>query len=98
VDERNVLVIGPRHFDRSPCGTGTSGKIAIWYTKGKLKQGEPFVNEGILGTHFIGKAVEEVKLGSYIGVIPEVTGTAYVTGFHQFVVDPDDPLREGFYI
>jgi proline racemase/trans-L-3-hydroxyproline dehydratase len=98
VDERNILVIGPRHFDRSPCGTGTSGKIAIWYTKGKLKKGQPFINEGVLGTHFVGKVVEEVKLGSYVGVIPEVTGSAYVTGFHQFVVDPDDPLREGFYI
>ncbi len=98
VDERNILVIGPRHFDRSPCGTGTSGKVAIWHAKGKLKKGQPLVNESVLGTCFIGRAVEEVKLGRYMGVIPEVTGSAYVTGFHQFVVDPDDPLREGFYV
>lgn len=98
VDERNVLIVGPRHFDRSPCGTGTSGKIAIWYTKGKLKMGQPFVNEGIIGAHFIGRVVEEIQLGSYVGVVPEVTGSAYITGFHQFVVNPDDPLREGFYV
>jgi proline racemase/trans-L-3-hydroxyproline dehydratase len=98
VDERNILVIGPRHFDRSPCGTGTSGKVAIRYAKGQLKMGQPFINEGVLGTHFVGKVVEEVKLGSYVGVIPEVTGSAYITGFHQFVVDPDDPLKEGFYV
>jgi proline racemase len=98
VDERNVLVVGPRHFDRSPCGTGTSGKVAIWYAKGKLKKGESLVNESILGTAFVGKVAEEVGIGSYTGVIPEITGSAYITGFHQFVVDPDDPLGGGFYV
>ncbi len=97
-NQRNILVLGPRHFDRSPCGTGTCGRLAILYSRGNLKRNEAFVNESILGTTFIGKIVDEVKVGTYTGIIPEVTGSAYITGFQQFVVDPEDPLREGFYI
>ncbi|NIO20980.1 MAG: proline racemase [Candidatus Aenigmarchaeota archaeon] len=98
VDQRNILIIGPRHFDRSPCGTGTCGRLAILYSKGKLKRGEKFVNESILGTTFTGSIVDEVSVGRYAGIVPEITGSAYITGFHQFVVDPEDPLREGFYL
>lgn len=98
VDQRNVLVLGPRHFDRSPCGTGTCGRLAILYSRGKLKKNEAFVNESLLGTTFIGKIVDEVNVGTYAGIIPEVTGSAYITGFQQFVVDPEDPMREGFYV
>jgi proline racemase/trans-L-3-hydroxyproline dehydratase len=98
VNQRNILVLGPRHFDRSPCGTGTCGSLAILYSRGKLKRNEAFVNESVLGTTFIGKIVDEVTVGTYAGIIPEVTGSAYITGFQQFVVDPEDPLREGFYI
>lgn len=98
VDQRNILIAGPRHFDRSPCGTGTCGRLAILFSKGRLKRGEKFVNESILGTTFTGRIVDEFSVGSYPGIVPEITGSAYITGFHQFVVDPEDPLKEGFYV
>lgn len=96
--ERNILVIGPRHFDRSPCGTGTCGKVAIWFAEGKLKEGQQLINEGVLGTYFTGRVAEVVKLGTQTAVVPTVTGSAYITGFHQFFVDPEDPLGNGFYV
>ncbi len=95
---KNAVVIPPGSIDRSPCGTGTSAKVATLYAKGKLKMGEKFVHESILGTLFEAQIVEETKVGDVPAVVPEITGSAYVTGIHQFVVDPDDPLKEGFLL
>lgn len=89
---------GNQHIDRSPCGTGTSAKMATLYAKGELSLGETFVNEGILGTVFYGKLVEEVTVCGIKAVVPEVTGRAFVTGFHNFVIDKDDPLKDGFML
>ena len=83
-------------FDRSPCGTGTSAKIATLYAKGKIGINEPFVYESITGTTFIGKVLRKTKIGEYNGIVPEITGRAFVTGFNQLVVDPEDPFRNGF--
>jgi len=95
---KNAVVIPPGSIDRSPCGTGTSAKVATLYAKGKLKMGEKFVHESILGTLFEAQIVEETKVGNLLAVIPEISGRAYVTGINQFVVDPDDPLKEGFLL
>jgi proline racemase len=95
---RNAVVIPPGAIDRSPCGTGTSAKMASLYAKGKLKLQEEFVHESIIGTIFKGRVLEETKVGQFDAVIPEITGRAYVTGMHTFVIDPDDPLTEGFQL
>ena len=93
---QNVVVFGQGQVDRSPCGTGTSAKIAYLYAKGHLKQNEEFIYESIVGTMFRGKVLEEVQVGEFKGVIPEITGSAYITGFNQFVIDEEDPLKYGF--
>lgn len=95
-DFKNVVVFGMGQFDRSPCGTGTSAKIATLYAKGKIGIDEPFVYESITGTTFIGKVLRKTKIGEYNGIVPEITGRAFITGFNQLVVDPEDPFRNGF--
>ena len=85
-------------LDRSPCGTGTCAKMAVLYAKGKLKLGEDFVHEGILGTTFTGRLIEETSVGNYAAVIPTLSGAAWITGFAQYVLDPEDPFPEGFTV
>ena len=72
--------------------------MATLYTKGELNLGEDYVHESIIGTTFVARAVETTTVGNLPAVIPEITGRAYVTGLHQFVVDPDDPLKQGFLL
>lgn len=93
---RNVVVFGSGQIDRSACGTGTCAKMALLHSRGALQLGEEFVHEGIVGTRFRGRLLEQKHVGEFPGVVPEVTGAAYVTGIQQFVVDPSDPLRAGF--
>ena len=83
-------------LDRSPCGTGTCARLAVLHAKGKLGLGVPFPHEGILGTIFIGKLLRETHVGSYRAVVPELSGTAWITGFAQYVLDPEDPFPEGY--
>ncbi len=97
-DYRNVVVFGQGQVDRSPCGTGTSAKLATLYTKGELKEGEEFVYESILGTLFKGKIVGTGKMGEYTTITPQITGAAYITGFNHFVIDEDDPVKHGFVL
>ena len=85
-------------IDRSPCGTGTCAKMAVLHAKGALGLGEPFRHEGILGTVFTGRLVGETAVGPFRGVVPELTGQAWITGFAQYVLDPDDPFPEGFTV
>jgi len=85
-------------LDRSPCGTGTCAKMAALYAKGQLGLGEDFVHEGILGTVFTGRLVEETSVGPYRAVVPTLSGQAWITGFAQYVVDPEDPFPEGFTV
>lgn len=93
---RNVVVFGRKQVDRSPCGTGTSAKIAALYARGRLRLREDFVYEGIMGTMFRGRAIEETEVGGYPAVVPEITGRAYVTGKNTLVFDEDDPFEYGF--
>jgi proline racemase len=85
-------------IDRSPCGTGTCAKMATLHARGRLAPGAPFRHEGILGTVFTGTLLEETAVGPYRAVVPELAGTAWITGFAQYVVDPQDPFPEGFTV
>lgn len=96
--QNNAMVEG-RLVDRSPCGTGTCGRMAILFAKNKLGLNEDFVNESITGTTFRGRLIEKTKVGEYPAVVPEITGSAYITGFNHIVLDPDDPLgSKGFLL
>ncbi len=97
-DSKNVVIFGDAQTDRSPCGTGTSAKIAALYTKGKLSLGQEFVYESITGSLFRGMATEETTVDGKTAIIPRVTGSAYITGFNQWMLDEEDPLRYGFLI
>ncbi len=85
-------------LDRSPCGTGTCAKMATLHAKGKLALGQDFPHEGILGTIFTGRLIRETRVGPYPAVVPTLSGRAWITGFAQYVVDPDDPFPDGFTV
>jgi proline racemase len=85
-------------IDRSPCGTGTSARMAALHAKGRLGLNEAFRHEGILGTVFTGRLVEETTVGERHAVVPTITGTAWITGFATYVFDPADPFAEGFTV
>jgi proline racemase len=85
-------------LDRSPCGTGTCAKMATLWARGELALGQEFVHEGILGTTFTGRLVRQTQVGEYDAVVPTIAGTAWITGFAQYVVDPEDPFPDGFTV
>lgn len=95
---KNAAFFPENGIDRSPCGTGTSAKLATLYAKGMLKLNEEFIHESIIGSIFRGRAVEETKVGPYTAIVPEVTGSAYVIGINQLFIDPDDPHKHGFLL
>jgi len=95
---QNVVVFGRGQLDRSPCGTGTCAKMAILHSEGKLKVGDSFIHEGILATMFTGRIISETKVGDYDAIVPEITGSAFITGYNELVADEEDPLSEGFLI
>jgi proline racemase len=103
-DYKNVVVCchrtteSKKAIDRSPCGTGTCARMAQLHSRGDLEIGEEFIHESIIGTLFRGKLTEEVSVGRYKAVVPEVTGSSHITGMHQFFLDPEDPLRHGFLL
>jgi len=85
-------------IDRSPCGTGTCAKMAALHAKGRLGLNEDFHHEGILGTIFTGRLVEETQVGPYRAVVPTIGGRAWITGFSNYVLAEDDPFPEGFTV
>lgn len=85
-------------IDRSPCGTGTAAKMATLHARGQLGLNEDFHHEGILGTVFTGRLVEETRVGPYKAVVPTISGTAWITGMSQYGVDPSDPFPNGFKV
>ncbi|MEP2667550.1 MAG: 4-hydroxyproline epimerase [Cyclobacteriaceae bacterium] len=95
---RNAVFYGDKAIDRSPCGTGTSARLAQWYAKGKLKQGEPFIHESIIGSKFIGRIEEVTELDGKSAIIPSIEGWAMVTGYNNIVIDDDDPYAHGFQV
>jgi len=109
-DRRNAVVVSTGRLDwdrpatwtgaidRSPCGTGTCAKMAALHARGHLGLGWDFRHEGILGTVFTGRLLEETSVGPYKAVVPTITGRAWITGFAQYVLDAEDPFPEGFTV
>ncbi|MET7995068.1 proline racemase family protein [Amycolatopsis sp. NPDC005232] len=93
---RHAMAIHPGWFDRSPCGTGTSARMAQLHARGELALHTDFRNESFIGTHFIGRLVEETTVGTVDAVVPTITGRAWLTGTAQYFLDPDDPFPAGF--
>lgn len=96
--QRNVTIFADREVDRSPCGSGTSARLAILDAKGQLPTGSSLVHDSIIGTTFIGRVVGSTSVDGRPAVVTEVEGNAHITGHHQFVLDPDDALGTGFLI
>ncbi len=96
--DREVCVFADGEVDRSPTGTGVSGRAALHYAKGEIALGQPFVVESILGTTFTGEVVAETTFGPHTAVVPRVSGTAHMVGRSEWVIDPDDPLGRGFLL
>lgn len=97
-DIQNCVVALPKVVDRSPCGTGTSAKAALLHAEGKLKVGESFNHESIIGSQFKCEIVEETEVGGITAIIPKVTGNACVMGYATWIIDPKDPFPEGFLL
>ncbi|HKA69709.1 MAG TPA: proline racemase family protein [Actinomycetes bacterium] len=95
---RHAMAIHPGWFDRSPCGTGTSARLAQLHARGELAVGDEFVNESFIGTRFIGRIVEETTVGGRTAIVPTITGRAWLTGTAQYLLDPDDPFQAGFLL
>ena len=93
---RNVAVFGHGQVDRSPCGTGTSAKMALLHARGELEVGEEYHYRSIIDTEFVGRIVDEVQVGDRPGIIPEVRGSAHITGLGTLVLTEDDPFPAGF--
>lgn len=95
---RNAVFYGYKAIDRSPCGTGTSARIAQWAAKGKIKQGDEFIHESIIGSQFIGRIEGRAKVGKYEAIIPSIEGWARITGYNTITIDDDDPYAYGFQV
>ncbi len=95
---RNVCIFADGEVDRCPTGTGVSARLAIHHARGEIGTGESMVVESIIGSRFTGRVVETTNFGPHRAVIPEVGGTAHITGRHEFLIDPDDPWRDGFIL
>jgi proline racemase len=98
VHSRNVCIFAEGEVDRSPTGTGVSGRVAIHHAKGELAPDETITIESLIGTRFTGRVAQTTTVGDFPAVIPEVSGTAHITGRHEFLIDLDDPLRDGFVL
>ncbi|MFI9309727.1 proline racemase family protein [Streptomyces triculaminicus] len=95
---RHAMAIHPGWFDRSPCGTGTSARMAQLHARGLLPLDRDFVNESFIGTEFTGRLVGETRVGTLPAVVPAITGRAWITGTAQYFLDPDDPFPGGFLL
>lgn len=96
-DYQNAVLFG-QSVDRSPCGVGTSAKMAALVAKGELEIGQPFVYESIIRTKFRGVPLEKTKVGGFDAIIPQITASAYITGFNHLVFDEEDPVLYGFRV
>lgn len=96
--QANCCIFADREVDRSPTGSGTAGRIAQLYLRGDFEKNKVFVNESVIGTVFRARILEETKLGDFAAVIPEVEGSAHVMGFANWILDENDPLKNGFLV
>ena len=97
-DSRNVCIFAEGEVDRCPTGSGVSGRMAIHRARKEIAYGEQMSIESITGSVFMGSVVSEQDYGTFKAVIPEVEGTAYITGMHTFCIDPNDPMKNGFIL
>jgi 4-hydroxyproline epimerase len=95
---RNAVFYGDKAIDRSPCGTGTSARLAQLYAKGKLKIGEDFIHESFIGSKFIGRVEKETTLDGKLAIIPSIKGWAKIYGYNTIIIDEDDPYAQGFQV
>jgi proline racemase len=95
---RNVCIFAEGELDRSPTGTGVSGRLAIHHARGEVGENEAIVVESIIGTRFTGRVAETTRFGPYEAIVPEVEGSAWITAECEFVIDPQDPLKHGFML
>ncbi|HUZ01382.1 MAG TPA: proline racemase family protein [Thermomicrobiaceae bacterium] len=97
-DGRNVTIFADGEVDRSPCGTGTAARVAWLYATGRVGLGRPYVHESVVGSRFVGRVLRETTVGATPAIVPEISGRGYLTGFHTFVIEDDDPLGDGFLV
>ncbi len=96
---RGAVIYGEKAIDRSPCGTGTSARMAQWYAKGKLNVGDSFIHESIIGSKFTGVVEADASVGHFSGIIPSIEGWARITGYNTIIIDDDDdPYAHGFQV
>lgn len=95
---RNAVFYGDKAIDRSPCGTGTSARMAQWHAQGKLKPGDEFIHESFIGSQFIGRIEEETTVGNIKAIVPSIQGWAKIYGHNTIVIDDDDPYAHGFQV
>jgi len=95
---RNALVWGPGQVDAAPCGSGTCARLALFHHRGLLGVGSTFISEGLLGLSFTARIGGETEVEGRPAILPEITGSAYLTGFSQILFDPDDPVRSGYLL
>lgn len=95
---KSMVIFGEGHLDRSPCGTGTTAKMTLFHHKGLLDLKQSYVNTSPLGTTFKGQLIEKTRVGDIEAVVAEIIGSAYITGIHEFVIDPRDPFPNGYLL
>lgn len=97
-DGRNVTIFADGEVDRSPCGTGTAARLAWLHSTGRLGVDQPYIHESITGSRFSGRIIRTTDVAGWRAIIPEIGGRAFLTGFHTFIVEPDDPFAAGFLV
>jgi proline racemase len=97
-DGRNVTIFADGEVDRSPCGTGTAGRAAWLHATGQLRVGDGYIHESIIGTRFTARVLQETIVTHHKAIIPQIAGRGFVTGYHTFIVEPNDPLSEGMLV
>lgn len=95
---RNAVIVSPGRLDRSPCGTGTSARLAVLHAKGLVEQGETFIHESIIGSRYVGRVESVTTVGPLPAVVPSIAGEAYLTSMGQVGLDPTDPFPVGYLL
>lgn len=97
-DGRNVTIFADGEVDRSPCGTGTAARLAWLHATGQIGIDQPYVHESIISPRFTGRVLDETNVTSHPAIIPEIAGRGHITGWHTFVIDPNDLVSPGFLV
>ena len=95
---RNTCIVSPGRSDRSPTGTGTCARMAVLHATGQMRVGDTLIHESIIGSRFVGRIRAETTVGGRPAILPTVRGQAWITGFHNYVVDPSDPFPQGYLV